>query len=91
MIWDKKRYKGVQVYVGKQKGDFAGEYIVVYKCNGSYAGNYDAQVGLKKGDIIPNVGGSVSAGCLYFDYREVSQRKIPEHIQKRLASMVTGA
>jgi hypothetical protein len=91
MIWDKKRYAGVQVYVGKQKGDFAGEYIVVYKCNGSYAGNYDAQVGLQKGNIIPNIGGTVHAVCLSESYREVSQRKIPEHIQKRLASMVTDA
>lgn len=93
MIWNGKRYKGVQVYVGKQSGDFAGEYIVVYKCNGitrKLGGGvyYDAACGLRKGDIIPNVMSTIWSELLVTDYREVSQRKIPEDIQRKLDKWV---
>ena len=93
MIWDKKRYAGVQVYVGRKDSEFPGEYIVVYKCNGarrSYGEmHYDAAVGMMYGDIIPNCMSSVAAGLLGTAYREVSQRRIPEKVQRKLEKWVT--
>lgn len=88
MIWGGKRYAGVQVYVGKQKGRFPGEYIVVYFCNGYSSGGYDAAVSLMEGQKFPSVSSTVSFRCLQEDYRPLSYRKIPVADRGKLAKWV---
>ncbi len=92
MIWNGKRYKGVQVYVGRQTGECPGEYVVVYKCNGvrhSYGEvHYDAVVSMMVGEKFPDSTSSISTAYLHSHYYEVSQRKIPAADQIKLAKWV---
>lgn len=89
MIWEGKRHKGVEVYIGRRGSDYAGEYIVTYPCNGySSTGSVDAYVGVFQGDRIPTGTGSVSFHCLRDSYRKVSYRQIPEADRAQLRKFV---
>lgn len=89
MIWGGKRYRGTRVYIGKQRGDFPGEYIVVYWQNGANgSGCLDAVGGIMEGDKYPHVSCTVSIECLSHEYRPLSYKQIPAEDRMKLAKWV---
>lgn len=88
MIWNGKRYAGIEVHVGRKDGECSGEYIVVYKCSGVFhkygEAHYEAATALMLGERFPAIISSVHAAYLHENYRPLSQRKIPQEDQAEL-------